>query len=166
MGRIKQVKTSAPGRGLRVKERSHGQTLALGSEQVKPQACGTGCSTSVVLHRGHKSPWWLGELLGQIKRLKKPGPHLWRVCGCWLASKYGGDVGPSCCQIFHDYLTALLSLRPMNTLALQTACHSLALVLGQTWLGKRCNSGLSEWSHRCKYRQMIRLLQAHGPCLL
>ena len=54
MGRIKQVRISAAGRGLRIKERSHGQTLALGSKQVKPQA---GCSTPGVLHRGQKSPW-------------------------------------------------------------------------------------------------------------
>ena len=72
-GRIKQARTSTAGRGLRVEKRSHGQTLALGSEQVKLQS---GCSTPGVLHRGHTSPWWLGELLGQIKQLKKPGPHL------------------------------------------------------------------------------------------
>ena len=73
---------------IKRKVRSQRWTLALGSEQVKPQ---TGHLSSGVLHIGDKTPWLLRELLGQIQRLEKPRLHSSEVHGCWLSPRQGRE---------------------------------------------------------------------------
>ena len=63
------------------------QTLALGSEWVQPQG---GFPSPMVLLRGDKIPWLLGELLGQIERLENPRLYQQRMRVCWFANRQGG----------------------------------------------------------------------------
>lgn len=56
----------------------------LGSKQVKPQ---TGRPNTGFLSRRDKTPWLLGEVMGQVERLEKSKLPSQRLHGCWLAKK-------------------------------------------------------------------------------
>ena len=59
-------------------------TAMLGSKQVKPQ---TGRPNTGFLSRRNKTPWLLGEVMGQVERLEKSKLPSQRLHGCWLAKK-------------------------------------------------------------------------------
>ena len=92
-----QVRTHAPGKGIRRKGRLHKGTFMLGSSQVKPQS---GHPSPGVLQGEDKSPWLSGEPLWQKESCRNLSLDF--TCEkCATAVSHKTGRGEVCLSIYH-----------------------------------------------------------------
>ena len=97
-------------------------------------------------YTGERSPiGWLENHWDLQEGCGKPRLCLWGACMLWLSPEAEHRMWlKNCsngCRVSHDCFVLHPSLNQVNTLAVLMPCHTAALGLGWSWLGRRHGGG-------------------------